>query len=190
VVCGRSLIAATEYIIATWNMEFLCGSEEERSARYISGRRLGEGAFGEVRLATDSFTGQKVAQKSVRITNRDEDAIPRAVFRELESLRQLSGSGYVTSLLDYYTKETSLVLVLEYLPSDLQEVISQAKEFLPSRHIKSFSKMILEAVGFCHSRNIIHRDIKPSSKKQVNSFISRSVMMDRVNVSTLCIITD
>jgi serine/threonine protein kinase len=147
-------------------MEYLCADADEIESRYISGRRLGEGAFGEVRLATDSFTGEIVAQKSIRIQSQDEDAttIPRAVFRELESLKQLSDSSFVTKLLNYYTKETSLVMVLEYLPSDLQEVISQAKDYLPRQHVKAYAHMLLQAVAFCHERRIIHRDIKPSSK--------------------------
>ena len=138
----------------------------DRSQRYRRVSRLGEGTFGDVTLAVDRFTGAHVAVKSVRIMQRERDGIPRAVFRELEALRQLQSCshGCVVDLLDYYPDETNLCLVFEYLPTNLGDVIQRAEHHLPVQHFKAFSWMLFDALSHCHAANIIHRDIKPQSK--------------------------
>jgi len=143
-------------------MEFMNESSIDNSKRYKFISRLGQGAFGEVHLCVDTLNDKYVAIKNVRIVSRDV-GIPVAVFREMESLRQLSSSGLVTELLDVYPDEKNLCLVLEYLPSDLSEIIIQSKEYLSRPQIKSISLMLLEAISFCHQNNIIHRDIKPAN---------------------------
>lgn len=131
------------------------------SNRYESLERIGEGSFGEVRAGVDKHRGCKVAIKTVRNTSRD--GIPKAIFREMETLRQLCDSRYVVELLDVFVDENNIVLVLEYLCSDLGEVITQAKEALPRAVVKGFLKQTLHALSFCHERCVIHRDIKPSN---------------------------
>ena len=62
----------------------------DRSSRYDIQERIGEGAFGEVRLGIDTQVGVKVAMKYVRLGGKGgEVSIPRAVFREMEALKQV-----------------------------------------------------------------------------------------------------
>ena len=78
-----------------------------------------------------------MALKYVRVLpGREEGGVPKAVFRELESLRQLGDSRRIVKLIDSFPHESELVLVLEYLPSDLSKVIGSAAENLPRAHIK------------------------------------------------------
>ncbi len=135
----------------------------EKNDRYKPSEKLGEGTFGEVRKAVDTFNGRKVAVKYVRMMSRN-NGIPKAVFRELESLRQLSECQYIVKLLDVFTLETKLCLVMEYVESDLSEIIANTSEYLPRSHIKAYSRMILRALSHCHENKIIHRDIKPASE--------------------------
>eukprot|EP00607_Mallomonas_marina_P006792 CAMPEP_0182426880 /NCGR_PEP_ID=MMETSP1167-20130531/13387_1 /TAXON_ID=2988 /ORGANISM="Mallomonas Sp, Strain CCMP3275" /LENGTH=217 /DNA_ID=CAMNT_0024608615 /DNA_START=225 /DNA_END=875 /DNA_ORIENTATION=+ len=100
--------------------------------------------------------------KYVKIQARHNNGIPKAVFREMEALKQLQ-SPYVCELLSLFPQDSTLVLVMEYLPSDLAEVIQQATSPLSSSHIKAYACMLLEAVHHCHTHSIIHRDIKPSN---------------------------
>jgi serine/threonine protein kinase len=133
------------------------------SDRYEIVRHLAKGAYGSVNLAIDKQFGQLVAVKSIRITNKQEALPPKAIFREIESLRQLSGS-FVTVLMDVFPSGSHVCLVLEYLQSDLTEVISQASSTIPIGMLKTMTFMVLSAINHCHSNHIIHRDIKPSSK--------------------------
>lgn len=157
-------------IISSHKMQLPTGIEiletrlgQSKSVRYTTQERLGEGTFGEVRKAVDSVSGKPVAIKYVRILSR-KAGIPKAVFREMESLKQLSHCEYIMRLFDVFTDESNLCLVMEYVESDLSEVILQSKQHLPRANLKCLFKMIFEGLSYCHSRNIIHRDIKPASK--------------------------
>lgn len=61
-----------------------------RSERYETLQKIGEGAFGEVRLGLDTHLGSMVAMKFVRLGGRGGSrGVPRAVFREMEALKQV-----------------------------------------------------------------------------------------------------
>jgi len=131
--------------------------------KYTAGEVLGEGAFGKVRLGIDKSTGEKVAMKYVKVISR-ERIIPKAVFREIEALRQLSDSNKsIVRLHDVFAHETDICLVMEYVESDLSVVISSAQSQIPIRFVKTYLYMILEAVCYCHNKGLVHRDLKPSN---------------------------
>jgi serine/threonine protein kinase len=137
--------------------------DRKKEGRYEVLEKLGEGTFGQVKKAFDSVSGQFVAIKFVRMLSRKK-GIPKAVFRELQSLKQLCGCEYIMQLQDVYADESNLCLVSEYVESDLSELIATAKDYLSRPILKIIVKMMFESIAFCHSCNIIHRDIKPSSK--------------------------
>lgn len=64
---------------------------------------------------------------------------------------------------DVFPFETNIVLVFEYMISDLADVIANSAAHLSSRTIKYFSQAILKGIKHCHSCHVIHRDIKPSN---------------------------
>ena len=130
---------------------------------------LGKGSFGEVRLA-ETAKGQQVALKYVRAISgmggrygMDKPG-QGDIKRELESLRKVQDGDRIVTLIEaIQVDETELILVFEYLPSDLSKLISTSTEHLPRSHVKAYAKMMLEAISHCHMHNIIHRDIKPSN---------------------------
>jgi serine/threonine protein kinase len=134
--------------------------------RYEHLSTLGEGTFGEVKKAYDSYTDKIVAIKSIRLLSKKK-GLPKAVFREIESLRQLSDCIYIVKLDNVYAMENSVCLVMEYIENDLQKLIhycSTRNKQLPRDQLKSLYQMMLHSIDFCHSHHVIHRDIKPSSK--------------------------
>lgn len=128
---------------------------------YQDVKRIGEGAFGEVRLAIDRKLGRKVALKKIRFQSLN--GIPKAVFREIESLKILTHRNII-KLYRYFPYESSLIVVMEYAESDLGAILQAMKSGVSIAVFKSYCKMILSAIGYCHSLNIIHRDLKPSSE--------------------------
>lgn len=105
---------------------------------YTIVERIGEGTFGEVSKARRAETGGTVALKRVRIRSLDAGArhavdgseiyhshstagIPPNVFREMQALKLLSHPN-VVHLHECFPHRASVVLVMEYMTTDLHEV--------------------------------------------------------------------
>ena len=136
------------------------------SERYEFVSKIGSGAFGTVHLGYDFVEKRNIA---IKVLPLSREGIPKNVFREMESLRQLisdptaKGSEYIVHLYDVFPDQYKISLVMEYLPSDLGKVIQNIKSHLPHNILKSISQMILSGLAHCHTSGIMHRDIKPSN---------------------------
>ena len=49
------------------------------------------------------------------------------------------------------------IFVFEYMLSDLSEVIRNVNQPLTNSQIKSYMRMLLNGVSFCHENRIMHR---------------------------------
>lgn len=134
--------------------------------RYRLLESLGEGSFGQVRRAVDTIHGRIVAVKQVRLMSKGR-YLPKAVFREIEALRQLSDGDNIVKVLDVYGSESCVCIVMEFVESSLIDVIEKSKSSICRSHLKRYFQMMLSALYHCHSQSIIHRDVKPSSTKRM-----------------------
>lgn len=66
---------------------------------------------------------------------------------------------YIIKLYDIFEDDVNEYLVLEYCPNGTIE----QKGKLPYKKFVRYSKQILEAIKFCHSKNIALRDINPKN---------------------------
>lgn len=117
--------------------------------------KVGEGTFGQVFRAKHRRTGEVCALKKIRL-KRVEDGIALATLRELKALQQLEHTN-VVRLIDTFPHGSNVVLVLEYLHSDLARLLEHAPSRLCEAHIKCLLLMTLHGVGACHAHGILHR---------------------------------
>ncbi|XP_029159857.1 cyclin-dependent kinase 20-like [Nylanderia fulva] len=129
--------------------------------KYIINGQIGEGAQGLVLKARDMFKDQDVALKKILI-KRTEDGLPVSIIREVKSLQQLQ-HPYVVELLDAFPSGLDFVMVFEYMPTGLWEVLRDADISLTQTQIKTYMKMLLEGMAYVHGKHIIHRDLKPAN---------------------------
>jgi cyclin-dependent kinase 7 len=62
-----------------------------------------------------------------------------------------------------FSAKKNLNLVLEFLSSDLEQIIKdRSLVFLPA-DIKAWTAMTLRGIEFCHRNHILHRDLKPNN---------------------------
>lgn len=53
--------------------------------------------------------------------------------------------------------------VFEYMESDLEAIIQDKTIVLSPADIKSYMQMLFQSLDFCHTRWVVHRDVKPNN---------------------------
>jgi serine/threonine protein kinase len=82
------------------------------------------------------------------------------LVREI-SLMELMNHEQVTKLHETYETADSLYLVMEYVPGvNLEQYLQLAGGALSEVEARQLFRQIVSAVSYCHSRWIVHRDLK------------------------------
>jgi len=132
--------------------------------------KLGEGTYGVVYKAQNIETGQIVALKRIRLESEDE-GVPCTAIREISLLKELHHDNIVR-LLDVVHSEQKLTLVFEYVDQDLHKYMERAGGALDPDTIRHLMRQLLLSIEYCHSRMVLHRDLKPQ-----NLLISRDKVL-------------
>ncbi|XP_031727141.1 death-associated protein kinase 2 [Anarrhichthys ocellatus] len=132
---------------------------------YEIGEVLGSGHFGQVRQVRERATGTCWAGKFLKIRKNTCSRLGldrSSVEKEVEILQAVQHSNIVT-LKDVFESRAEVVLVLELVSGgELFDFIAEKENLLESEAIE-FMKQILEGLGFMHSKNIGHFDLKPEN---------------------------
>ncbi|MBA0647122.1 hypothetical protein Goklo_015031 [Gossypium klotzschianum] len=125
--------------------------------------KVGQGTYSSVYKARDVETGKTVAMKKVRFVNMDPHSV-RFMAREIIILRRLDHPNVmkleciVTSRMS-----SSLYLVFEYMEHDLAGLAATPGNKFTEPQIKFYMQQLFRGLEHCHSRSVLHRDIKGSN---------------------------
>ncbi|XP_020111597.1 probable serine/threonine-protein kinase At1g54610 [Ananas comosus] len=125
--------------------------------------KIGQGTYSNVYRARDLETSKVVALKKVRFVNMDPESV-RFMAREIHILRRLDHpnviklEGIVTSRMS-----NSLYLVFEYMEHDLAGLAATPGLKFTEPQVKCYMQQLLRGLDHCHSRGVLHRDIKGSN---------------------------
>ncbi|KAL1548512.1 [pyruvate dehydrogenase (acetyl-transferring)] kinase [Salvia divinorum] len=140
--------------------EALSGWIPRRADTFEKLDKIGQGTYSNVYKARDALTNNIVALKKVRFDNLEPESI-RFMAREILILRRLDHpnviklQGLVTSRMS-----CSLYLVFDYMPHDLAGLSSSPSIKFTEPQVKCFVHQLLSGLEHCHSRYVLHRDIK------------------------------
>ncbi|KAF5092961.1 hypothetical protein D0Z00_004309 [Geotrichum galactomycetum] len=95
-----------------------------------------------------------------------KDGLDMSAIREIKFLQELRHPN-VIELIDVFSTQTNLNIVLEFLPADLEMIIKDRSVIFTPADIKSWMLMTLRGLHHCHRNFMLHRsaqqDLKPNN---------------------------
>ncbi|XP_010475800.1 PREDICTED: probable serine/threonine-protein kinase At1g09600 [Camelina sativa] len=160
---GAQVMAGWPSWLASVAGEAINGWIPRKADSFEKLEKIGQGTYSSVYKARDLETNQLVALKKVRFANSDPDSV-RFMAREIIILRRLDHpnvmklEGLITSRVS-----GSMYLIFEYMEHDLAGLASTPGVNFSEAQIKCYMKQLLHGLEHCHSRGVLHRDIKGSN---------------------------
>ena len=138
--------------------------ESDDLMKYHIDKTIGYGTFATVYQVTKISTGEIFAMKKILLNNAYEN-------REFDILKSLNHPNIITlhyafTESAFSAEESFLNLVMDHIPETLLKVIKHytSRDYqVPSVLIKLYSYQLLRGLGYLHSLEICHRDIKPQN---------------------------
>ncbi|KAG8046323.1 hypothetical protein GUJ93_ZPchr0008g13891 [Zizania palustris] len=156
-----------EHVAAGWPRwlievaaEAVRGWQPRKAESFEKLDKIGQGTYSSVYKARDLENGKLVALKKVRFANMDPESV-RFMAREIHILRRLDHpnvvklEGLVASRMS-----SSLYLVFEYMEHDLAGLAATPGIKFTEPQVKCYMQQLLSGLDHCHSRGVLHRDIK------------------------------
>ena len=122
--------------------------------RYEIISKIGRGKYSEVFKGFDTQTSRFVVIKVLKPVKK------KKIKREIRILDIVSGGPNVVRLVDKVMDPQSKTpaLIFEFLENmDFRELFPKLTDF----EVRYYMLSLLHALNFCHSKGIIHRDVKP-----------------------------
>ncbi|CAF3468617.1 unnamed protein product [Rotaria socialis] len=127
---------------------------------YVKLEKLGEGTYATVYKGKSHLMNGYIALKEIRL--EQEEGAPCTALREVSLLKGLKHNNIV-SLYDIIFNQTTLTLVFEYVEKDLKQYMDDCANILNIKNVRLFLFQLLRGLDYCHSKKILHRDLKPQN---------------------------
>ncbi|CAN9501517.1 unnamed protein product [Ophioblennius macclurei] len=135
-----------------------CPDEQPHIGNYRLLKTIGKGNFAKVKLARHILTGREVAIKIIDKTQLNPTSLQK-LFREVRIMKGLNHPNIV-QLFEVIETDKTLYLIMEYASGG--EVFDYLVSHGRMKEVEARAKFrqIVSAVHYCHTKNIVHRDLK------------------------------
>ena len=142
------------------------GFDRDRLGRYQIERLLGRGAMGAVVLGRDTESGQRVAIKTLSLSDEfSSDALIEArqrFFREADAAHRLQHPDIV-AVYDVGEDDGLAYIAMEYVAGHDLQRHTAVSDGLPLPLVVHIGSRVASALAHAHRQGVVHRDIKPAN---------------------------
>lgn len=144
---------------------FLASATSNVSIRWQQGKFIGAGAFGSVYTAINLDTGSVMAVKEIRV--QDVAGTPN-LYKQIQDELRVMEMLHHPNIVEYYGIEVhrdKVYIFEEYCEGGSLAANLEVGRIADETILQIYTMQMLEGLYYLHSQNIVHRDIKPDSKR-------------------------
>ncbi|EFJ30501.1 hypothetical protein SELMODRAFT_267186 [Selaginella moellendorffii] len=143
--------------------------------KYEIGRTIGEGTFAKVKFAQNTETGESVAMKVLNKETILKHKMVDQIKREI-SIMKLVRHPNVVRLHEVLASRTKIYIILEFVTGGelFDKIVDQGR--LTEIESRKYFQQLIDAVDYCHSKGVYHRDLKASLSTR--AFLPENLLLD------------
>eukprot|EP00042_Codosiga_hollandica_P023586 m.94427 g.94427 ORF g.94427 m.94427 type:complete len:385 (+) comp51247_c0_seq1:257-1411(+) len=126
--------------------------------KYRLGRKIGSGSFGDIYLGTNITNGEEVAIKLESVQTRH----PQLQY-ESKIYKILQGGVGIPQIKWFGIEGDYNVMVMELLGPSLEDLFNFCSRRFSVKTVLLLGDQMISRIEYMHSKNFIHRDIKPDN---------------------------
>lgn len=126
--------------------------------KYRLGRKIGSGSFGDIYLGVNITNGEEVAIKLEATKTKHEQ-----LHYEWKLYKLLNGGFGIPHVRWFGVEGDYSVMVMDLLGPSLEDLFRFCKWRFTTKTVLLLADQMIARIEFVHSKNFIHRDIKPDN---------------------------
>jgi eukaryotic-like serine/threonine-protein kinase len=138
----------------------MVGLDSVLNGRYKLDKKVGQGGFAEVYLATDQTLKRRVAVKVLNANLFEDESFLKRFENEAQAVAALEHPN-ILPVYDYGQTDNTVYLIMPFVEGGtLHDRLRRQKKF-NLQTASQYLQQIASALDYAHRRNIVHRDVKP-----------------------------
>ena len=143
----------------------VCGGTPQS---YTVVKAIGGGGAGEAYIVTGKADGKRYVAKQIVCLGDQYKAAAASYAMQETRLLFLLQHPHICGLVDFYPKSANFFIVLEYceqgdLSRHISGAIRRGNIKFDAERVYTWWYQILDAIEFCHTKSVLHRDLKPKN---------------------------